>query len=83
MGMSSDVRLAAWMPAKRATSSGLPLGFAGSAERTAAESSTNAEAVAVRFVAALGADVDHAGTACGVVVRELRFGWLRHSGFLM
>ncbi len=31
----------------------------------------------------LGADVDHAGVACGVVVRKLRLGLLRHSGFLM
>src|SRR6266568_3326075 len=36
------------MPAKRATSRGLPLGFDGRAARTAADSSTKAEAVAVR-----------------------------------
>src|SRR5258707_8383287 len=41
------------MPANRATSSGLPLGFAGSAARTASESSTKAEAVAVRGVGPL------------------------------
>src|SRR3984957_6701 len=53
MGMSSDVRLAAWIPAMRATSSGLPLGFFGSALRTAFERATNAEAVASRRVAGL------------------------------
>ncbi len=41
------------MPAMRATWSGSPLGFEGSAARTAAESSTNAEAEAVRRVAGL------------------------------
>ncbi len=53
MGMRSEVRLAAWMPAMRATSSGLPLGFAGRAASTAAESSTKADAVAVRRVGCL------------------------------
>src|ERR1700722_4460345 len=48
MGISSDVRLAAWMPARRATSSGLPLGLEGKAASTAAESSTKADAVAER-----------------------------------
>src|ERR1035438_7148956 len=41
------------MPAKRATSSGFPLGLAGNAASTAAESSTKAEAVAVRRVSCL------------------------------
>src|ERR1700677_433600 len=50
MGMRSAVRLAAWIPAMRATSSGLPLGFEGRAARTAVESSTKADAVAVRCV---------------------------------
>src|ERR1700722_12389465 len=50
MGISSDVRLAAWMPARRATSSGLPLGLEGKAASTAAESSTKADAVAERRV---------------------------------
>jgi hypothetical protein len=36
------------MPAMRATSSGFPLGLAGKAASTAADNSTNAEAVAVR-----------------------------------
>src|SRR5580698_9163394 len=41
------------MPANRATSSGFPFGLAGSAASTVAESSTNAEAVAVRRVGCL------------------------------
>src|SRR5579863_9929443 len=41
------------MPANRATSSGSPLGFWGSAAITAAESSTKADAVAVRRVGCL------------------------------
>src|SRR4051812_50001833 len=48
IGISSDVFLAAWMPAMRATSRGLPLGFCGRAWRTAFESVTKAEAVASR-----------------------------------
>ena len=50
IGISSDVFLAAWMPAMRATSSGLPLGFFGSALSTAFERATKAEAVASRRV---------------------------------
>src|SRR5277367_6596422 len=50
MGMSVEVCFAAWMPAKRATSRGLPLGLAGRAARTSAESSTKAEAEASRRV---------------------------------
>src|SRR5882757_3677307 len=53
IGMSSDVFLAAWMPATRATSSGLPLGFLGRALSTFFERATNAEAVASRRVAGL------------------------------
>ena len=41
------------MPAKRATSSGLPLGLAGKAASTASDNSTNAEAAAVRRVGCL------------------------------
>jgi hypothetical protein len=48
MGISSAVRLAACMPAMRATSSGFPFGLAGKAASTAADNSTKAEAVAVR-----------------------------------
>src|SRR5579863_588151 len=50
MGIRSPVRLAAWMPAIRATSRGLPLGFLGRARSTAGDSSTKAEAAAVRRV---------------------------------
>src|ERR1700678_1323931 len=53
MGISEEVCLAAWMPAKRAISRGLPLGFRGRAARTSGKSSTKAEAVAWRRVEAL------------------------------
>src|ERR1700739_1429018 len=53
IGISSDVFFAAWMPATRATSSGLPLGFCGRALRTFFESATKADAVASRRVAGL------------------------------
>src|SRR5947209_10615876 len=53
IGINSAVRLAAVMPANRAISSGLPLGFLGNAFNTLADISTNAEASASRCVAAL------------------------------
>ena len=75
MGISSAVRLAAWMPAKRATSSGLPLGFAGRAARTAAESSTKAEAVAVRRVGCLLLTSTMAAWPDASKCERLPFGW--------
>ena len=62
--------MAAWMPAKRATSSGFPLGFSGSAAITAADSSTKAEAVAVRRVGCLPLNIDHGGLAGFIVVGQ-------------
>jgi len=53
MGMSSEVRLAAMIPAMRATSSGSPLGFCGSACKTSGLMRTKALASASRLVAAL------------------------------
>ena len=53
MGISSAVRLAALMPAMRAISRGLPLGFAGSAFTTRGAMATKALASAWRLVAAL------------------------------
>src|ERR1700756_5058441 len=53
IGISSDVFLAAWMPATRATSRGFPLGFCGRAFRTFFDRATKAEAVASRRVAGL------------------------------
>ena len=53
MGISSEVRLAAWMPAIRATSSGSPLGFCGSARSTLRLMATNACASASRNVGLL------------------------------
>ena len=53
MGISSAVRLAAMMPATRATSSGSPLGFCGSARMTARPIATKARASASRSVGGL------------------------------
>ncbi len=50
MGISSDVRFAAMIPAIRATSSGSPLGFEGSARSTLFFIRTNALASATRAV---------------------------------
>src|SRR5579883_1751732 len=44
MGINSEVRFAAWIPANRATSRGLPFGLLGSAVITSADSATKAEA---------------------------------------
>src|SRR5580658_7536120 len=52
IGMSSLVFFAAWIPANRATSNGLPFGFFGSAASTASFNSTNALATASRRVSA-------------------------------
>ena len=71
MGINSDVRFAAWIPAKRAISSGLPFGLLGNAASTSDESATKAEASASRRVADFGAHVDHLCFACIVEVREL------------
>ena len=54
MGISSEVRLAAIIPANRATSNGSPLGFLGSCFSTARFSATNALAIASRRVGTLG-----------------------------
>jgi len=53
IGMRSEVRLAAMIPAMRATSSGSPLGLCGSACRTSGLMRTKALASASRLVAAL------------------------------
>jgi hypothetical protein len=50
IGINSDVRLAAEIPAKRAISSGSPLGFWGSFFSTLGRIFTNACATAVRRV---------------------------------
>jgi len=53
MGIRSEVRLAAMIPASRATSSGSPLGFFGNAFSTDDFSATKALAAASRLVACL------------------------------
>src|ERR1700760_596376 len=53
IGISSDVFFAPWMRATRATSSGLPLRFLGSALSAAFESATKGGAVASRSVEGL------------------------------
>jgi hypothetical protein len=53
IGMSSAVRLAALIPAKRAISNGFPFGLRGSSRNTLAPNSTKAEASASRGVAGL------------------------------
>src|SRR5947209_19889402 len=53
IGINSAVRLAAVMPANRATSRGLPLGFLGSSFNTLDDMATKAEASASRRVALL------------------------------
>ena len=53
IGMSSEVRFAAAIPAKRATSKGSPLGFLGKALRTLGAILTKADASAVRLLADL------------------------------
>ena len=53
IGISSAVRFAAMIPAVRATSSGSPLGFSGSARSTSGDITTNALASASRAVRAL------------------------------
>ena len=50
IGIRSEVRFAAMIPAVRATSSGSPLGFFGSARRTTGVIATNALASASRAV---------------------------------
>ena len=70
-GISSDVFLAAAIPAMRAISSGLPLGFSGSFASTSGCIRTKAWARAVRLVAGFGRNIHHARAAGGIVVREL------------
>ena len=69
-GISSSVRLAAWMAAMRATAITSPLGLSPLTTREAASGDirTTARARAQRAVGLLVADVDHAGLAGGVQV---------------
>ncbi len=66
------MRLAAWMPAIRATASTSPFGTvpSRSAATTSVEQRTNPRAVAARTVGCLCGDIDHAGVAGVVEVRE-------------
>ena len=71
-GISSSVRLAAWIAARRATVMTSPLGASPAATRAAASGDirTTARARAQRDGLVLGRDVDHAGVARRVEVGE-------------
>ena len=78
MGISSEVRLAAMIPARRATSSGSPLGFFGSAFSTAGVMLHEGAGLGLAPGGGLAGDIDHAGAARVVVVGEL----FRHAEVL-
>ena len=71
IGISSEVFFAAAIPAKRATSRGLPLGFCGSFLSTPGRIFTNACAIAVRWSRLFRGDVHHARAALFIVMGEL------------
>ena len=72
-GISSSVRLAAWIAASRATVATSPFGASPAATRAAASGDirTTARARAQREVSAFVADVDHARVARGVQMGQV------------
>ena len=63
MGISSAVRLAAWMPAIRATSNGSPLGFCGSARKHLAAHGNKCIGFRLPQCGTLARHVDHRGAS--------------------
>jgi hypothetical protein len=70
MGINSLVRFAAWIPAKRATSSGLPLGFCGKRGKYRIVQLDKSAGNGLTPRRRLGAHVHHVRLSCFVEVRK-------------